>query len=98
MPVKNLTEGFLPYVNRLKKQGFNSILLNILKWMFFFTLIGTTVGSASALFLATLNWATNFRESHLWIIAFLPLAGLTIGFSYHYWGKDVVKGNNLLIE
>jgi len=98
MPVKNLTEGFLPYVNRLKKQGFNSILLNILKWMFFFILIGTTVGSASALFLATLNWATNFRESHLWIIAFLPLAGLTIGFSYHYWGKEVVKGNNLLIE
>ncbi|MFD2285544.1 chloride channel protein [Pedobacter petrophilus] len=98
MPVKNLTEGPLLSFNRFKKQDFISILMNIPKWVFFFTLIGATVGSASALFLATLNWATDFRESHLWMIAFLPLAGLAIGFSYHYWGKDVVKGNNLLIE
>ncbi|MFW0714935.1 voltage-gated chloride channel family protein [Pedobacter sp. N23S346] len=98
MPVKNLTEGFLLFFNRFIKQDFRSHLINILKWVFFSTLIGGLVGSASALFLVTLNWATNFRESHLWIIAFLPLAGLAIGMSYHYWGKDVVKGNNLLIE
>lgn len=98
MPVRNLTEELLTSFDRFKKQDSKSILLNILKWVFFSSIIGTTVGSASALFLASLNWATNFRESHLWMIAFLPLAGLAIGFSYHYWGKDVVKGNNLLIE
>ncbi|WP_431293156.1 voltage-gated chloride channel family protein [Pedobacter sp. P26] len=60
--------------------------------------IGGIIGSASALFLETLNWATNYREQHVWIIAFLPTAGIIIGLAYHYWGAKVVKGNNLLIE
>lgn len=98
MPVKKLTEE-LPFPSAsLKKQNFKSFLMNFLKWVFFSTVIGITVGSASALFLTSLNRVTDFRESHLWIIAFLPLAGLAIGFGYHYWGKDIVKGNNLLIE
>ena len=98
MPVKNLIDGFLLSVNRFIKQDFNLMFLDIARWIFFSAVIGITAGSASALFLETLNWATNFREQHLWIIAFLPLAGLLIGFTYHYWGKEVVKGNNLLIE
>jgi H+/Cl- antiporter ClcA len=28
----------------------------------------------------------------------LPLGGLLIGFLYHYYGKNIVKGNNLLLE
>ncbi|GAA4432296.1 voltage-gated chloride channel family protein [Ravibacter arvi] len=61
-------------------------------------LIGVFVGSASALFLASLDWATDWREGHTWVIAFLPLGGLAIGCLYHYWGKDVEKGNNLLLD
>ncbi|AZI27961.1 chloride channel protein [Pedobacter sp. G11] len=82
----------------LVKQDFGRVFLNILKWLFFSVTIGCIVGSASALFLVTLNWATNYRESHLWIISILPIAGLVIGLAYQYWGKEVVKGNNLLIE
>ena len=62
------------------------------------SLIGVLAGSASALFLVSLDWATNFRESHRWIIALLPVAGFLIGCMYHYWGKDVEAGNNLLLE
>jgi len=61
-------------------------------------LIGALTGSASAVFLWTLEWATNYREANLWIIALLPISGLIIGLSYHYYGESVVKGNNLLIE
>ncbi|TCD12780.1 chloride channel protein [Pedobacter frigidisoli] len=98
MPVKKLTEGFLLSINRFINLDFGIVLLSTLKWLLIAMLIGAIVGSASALFLVTLNWATNFRESHIWIISLLPIAGLLIGLAYHYWGKDVVKGNNLLIE
>ncbi|MDQ1141227.1 voltage-gated chloride channel family protein [Pedobacter agri] len=98
MPVKKLTEEFLLSFSLLVKQDFSRVFLNILKWLFFSVMIGCIVGSASALFLVTLNWATNYRESHLWIISILPIAGLVIGLAYQYWGKEVVKGNNLLIE
>ncbi|QNN42047.1 voltage-gated chloride channel family protein [Pedobacter roseus] len=98
MPVKKLTEGFLLSINQFIKLDFGVLLLSTLKWLLISVLLGGIIGSASALFLSTLNWATNYREQHLWIIAFLPLAGVIIGLAYHYWGTAVVKGNNLLIE
>ncbi|MBL7764081.1 MAG: voltage-gated chloride channel family protein [Chitinophagaceae bacterium] len=61
-------------------------------------LIGICVGSASAGFLQSLDWVTNYRENHLWLIALLPVAGLLIGFLYHYLGKEIEPGNNLLID
>lgn len=70
----------------------------LLKWLVLALAIGVCVGSASAFFLTSLNWVTNFRESHLWLIALLPLGGLIIGLTYHYYGSNVVKGNNLLLE
>lgn len=70
----------------------------ILKWLCISTIIGTLVGTASAGFLQSLEWATNFRENHLWLIALLPAAGFLIGILYYYFGKDVEAGNNLLID
>lgn len=75
------------------------VLLKIIsKWTFLSLLIGALVGSASAFFLSSLDWVTNFREDQKWVIACLPLGGLGIGLCYHYWGQEVVKGNNLIIE
>ncbi len=48
--------------------------------------------------LASLEWATAFRESHVWIITLLPVAGLAVGLLYKYFGKSVEAGNNLLLE
>ncbi|WP_106916330.1 voltage-gated chloride channel family protein [Chryseobacterium aurantiacum] len=70
----------------------------ILKWLFISSIIGILVGTASAGFLQSLEWATNFRENHLWLIALLPVAGFLIGLLYYYFGKDVEAGNNLLID
>jgi H+/Cl- antiporter ClcA len=75
-----------------------SVFILIAKWLSLSLAIGFATGCASAFFLTTLNWVTNWRESHLWIIALLPLGGLLIGLAYHYWGDSVVKGNNLLLE
>ena len=73
-------------------------LLFLLKWTGICLLIGVFTGSASAVFLWCLEWATNYREANFWIISLLPIAGLVIGLSYHYYGESVVKGNNLLLE
>ncbi len=69
-----------------------------LQWLLICTLIGLFSGSASAFILVALEWVTQIRENHFWIICFLPLGGLIIGLLYHYYGASVVKGNNLLLE
>lgn len=74
------------------------IMLVTLKWILICALTGIFSGSASAFFLVALEWVTQYREHNNWIIWLLPIGGLIIGFCYHYWGKDVVKGNNLLLE
>ena len=68
------------------------------KWLFIALFLGLVVGSASALFLAGLDWVTAYRLANPWIILGLPLGGLGVGLLYHYWGGSVVRGNNQLIE
>lgn len=75
----------------------NTLLL-IAKWIFICALIGVFSGSASAFFLVSLEWVTQFREHHNWIIWLLPVGGLAIGLLYHHYGSDAVKGNNLLLK
>ena len=69
-----------------------------LKWGIISVLVGSLVGTVSALFLYLLEEATRWREAHTWIIAALPLGGVLIAAGYHYWGQEVVKGNNQLLE
>ena len=72
--------------------------LYILRWLLACICLGLAAGLAAAIFLASLDIVTNFRETHVYIIAFLPLAGLLIGLMYHYYGSSVVRGNHLLLE
>lgn len=67
-------------------------------WLGLAALVGILSGSASAIFLVSLDWATNFRESHLWLISLLPLAGFGIGYVYHHYGANSANGNNLLLD
>ncbi|WP_428831773.1 voltage-gated chloride channel family protein [Flavobacterium yafengii] len=73
-------------------------MLVTLKWIFICVLTGIFSGSASAFFLVALDWVTQYREHNNWMIWLLPIGGLIIGLLYYYWGKSVVKGNNLLLE
>ncbi|CAN5171092.1 voltage-gated chloride channel family protein [soil metagenome] len=74
------------------------IFFYLIKWIAICFVAGVFIGSASAFFLIALDWATIFREENTWIIALLPIGGLIIGLSYHYYGTEVVKGNNQLLE
>jgi len=79
-------------------QNPKQIVLSIFKWILICVLIGILSGSASAFFLVALEWVTQFRIHHDWIVWLLPFGGLLVGFSYYYWGESVVKGNNLLLD
>lgn len=68
------------------------------RWLLICAAVGALVGTASAGFLVALDWVTTWREAHPWIIWLLPAGGLLVGASYHYLGRSVVKGNNLLLE
>ncbi len=74
------------------------VLLYIIKWLKIAIIVGVITGSASSLLLWSLDRATSLRESHHIWVAFLPLAGLFIGWIYYRFGKEVVGGNNLLLS
>ncbi|EAZ81777.1 voltage-gated chloride channel family protein [Algoriphagus machipongonensis] len=78
--------------------NFTSLVAYLFRWTGFGLLIGLLAGTASAFFLFALEWATQTRESHLWLIALLPIGGFLIGWTYYKYAESSVKGNNLLLE
>lgn len=91
-------KGLIFSLKKFASKEFLPTILFTLKWLMTSLLIGVLVGSASALFLTTLKWATEYREANTWIIIMLPLGGFFIGWVYHRFGASVVKGNNQLLE
>jgi len=77
---------------------FNSTIVSGVKWLAIYLIVGGMVGSATAFFLQSLDYVTQLRTNHIWVVYFLPMAGLLIGLLYYYYGDAANKGNNLLIE
>jgi len=75
-----------------------NFLNKILRCSLILILISVLSGSASALFLYTLDLVSNFRINHSYIIYFLPIVGLLVGLAYHYFGDRANHGNNLLLD
>jgi H+/Cl- antiporter ClcA len=55
-------------------------------------------GSASAGFLWALERVTRLRWEHGWLLFLLPVAGLSVGLLYHFFGNRAEGGNNLIME
>ncbi|MGJ9385322.1 chloride channel protein [Salipaludibacillus sp. CF4.18] len=77
--------------------------VTLFKWIFFGGVIGVVVGSLTSFLLKTNDFlGDEIRMNHFWIIFFLPLAGIAVGFLYMNYGKnesvDSAKGNNLVID
>lgn len=68
------------------------------KWIAYGAWVGLLAGIASAIFLRSLEWATETRGERPWLLYFLPFVGALIGLLYGRHGKDVAAGNNLLID
>ncbi len=74
------------------------LLSHIGKWALLAACVAIFAGSASAIFLFSLEWATTVRLTHPWLIALLPVAGFVVGWLYLRFGQSVEAGNNLLID
>lgn len=75
-----------------------SLAAYVLKWTLIAGLAAGAVGSACALFLWSLDLATQARWDHPWLLWLLPVAGLAVGWLYHTLGRSVEAGNNLIVE
>lgn len=74
------------------------MLKSLLFWIAIGLGIGLLSGSASAIFLLSLDWVEQLRDAQLWLLALLPFAGFVIGYYYYQYGADVEKGNNRILE
>ncbi len=83
------------YSNRYELIG---ALGHVVKWLAISIAVALLAGTASAFFLFALQWATDVRTTHRWLIAMLPLAGFAVGWLYLRFGQTVEAGNNLLID
>lgn len=74
------------------------LLRSFMKWIFYGGVIGVLSGTASALFLKSLDYVTNIRLGNPWVLFLLPLGGAFVSYLYYRYGKNSTKGNNLIIE
>jgi len=74
------------------------MLVELGRWIPVSALVGIMGGSASALLLVSLVYATDIREKHVWLILFLAPAGWLVGQMYKRLGSSVEAGNNLILE
>ena len=72
--------------------------ISFLKWVFIGTIVGTLTGIAATLFLKSLELATNLRVNNTWLLFLLPIGGAFVSFVYSRYGKNSLKGNNLIID
>ncbi len=83
---------------RVDFQEFRLFLWMLTKWSLIGGVIGVLSGTASAIFLISLDWATHFRLANPAILFLLPLAGFVVGWIYHRFAGTASQGNNLVIE
>ena len=71
---------------------------HVARWVALAFLIGVLSGLLSAAFIQSLEWATDTRHANDWLVLTLPFAGLIVGCSYHYLGRGLERGSNLIID
>jgi H+/Cl- antiporter ClcA len=74
------------------------IAKHLLYWTALLIPVSVITGSLVALFLWLLDLATTTRWTNLWLVFFLPLAGILITFLYKFFGKNSDAGNNLIMD
>ena len=75
----------------------SKLLLRFLKWIIISLFIGAVMSVVGFFFSIMLSSVTDFRQSHTFVIYFLPLAGLFIVFCYKTLGFYHDKGTNLVL-
>lgn len=73
-------------------------LLTFFKWIFISISVGGLIGGGvGTLFYYMMQWSTQTRMSHPWLLYFLPAGGLLIVWLYHLCGIQESRGTNLVL-
>jgi H+/Cl- antiporter ClcA len=75
-----------------------AILVTLLKWTVLGGAVGLLTGTASALFLTSLEYVTGLRVEHSWLLFLLPLGGAMVSYIYMKTGRTSSRGNNLILD
>ena len=67
-------------IKEFSKEEFFPSLQFTIKWLLIATVVGLLAGSASAGFLVSLHWVTEYREANIWIIALFSFANSALAF------------------
>ncbi|MEI6083093.1 MAG: voltage-gated chloride channel family protein [Verrucomicrobiota bacterium] len=68
------------------------------QWLLILLPMAALIGTACAGFLWSLDVVTNWFWQYKWLLFFLPVAGVAVGFVYHWLGRSVEGGNNLILD
>lgn len=86
----------------MNKYRYSFEQLKIAKHLFYWTAliipVSIAVGSLVTFFLWILEIVSATRWANLWLIFFLPFAGVLITFIYKKFGKNSEAGNNLIMD
>lgn len=83
------------------KQFLMDIRLNIIficKWIGLSIILGGICGVVGALFHLSIDYVTEMRLLHSWIVYLLPVGGVLIVFLYHSFKLDYEPGTNTIIQ
>lgn len=72
-------------------------LLAFVKWILFALVIGGIVGVVGSFFHHAIDWGTELRAAHWWLIFLLPVAGIIIVASYQLTRMTDDKGTEFVI-
>ncbi len=85
-------------VRLINPADFLLFLRTLVKWLLLGGGIGILAGTASAIFLVSLDWATQSRLASPNLLFLLPVAGFAVGWIYHHFGGAAGQGSALVIE
>lgn len=71
---------------------------SLAKWIAIVVPMAMAVGSLVALFLWSLDRATELRFEFPWLIYGMPVAGFAMVWAYQKFGKSAEGGNNLIVD
>ena len=72
-------------------------VLRFFKWVVCSGATGVVVGAVASAFHIGIDWGASLRESHPWILFFLPLGGVAIVLLYRLSGMEKDPGTNLVL-
>ncbi|MBW4084406.1 voltage-gated chloride channel family protein [Paenibacillus sp. S150] len=93
-----MKEVYAHWLKLTERSNHLALWSTFIKWILLGGIVGLLAGTASAVFLKSLDAVTGIRMNHAWMLYLLPLGGALISCLYMRYGKNSAKGNNLILE